>query len=304
MASSNRVKKIRKTQGTDFKESACSPLSGKDGKNTTCMTGKHLIELAQLWNKRHTDYPIESESPREIWRFFKKVFSSSCSSERCWIKNKMFGAGIDNDLLNELNELYAPDAPSEWKKNPRTWLNSMDIVSVMQQYEDRYSCFKFIGPSPIDFDRVITSSNGTKECVWDELCKFNINKQGTKTKIGVIFNTDPHNKPGEHWVSLFIDTKKRLIVYFDSAGSKIPPEVSRFIERIQKQIQTSNTPDQPEYNVIINKIAHQKKNTECGMYSLYFIIQMLKTGDVKQFTDTKRIIKDEEMEELRNEYFN
>lgn len=298
----NRNNKISESTKKDenFKYSACSPISNHKTKNHTCMDGEHLRELAELWNKRHPELRIETTSPREIWMFFKSVFSKTCESERCWIKNRMFGAGIDGDLLNELNELYAPDAPQEWRENPRTWLNSMDILSVMRQYEKKYKCFNFIGPTPIDFDKII-NDKGKKACVWDELCNFNILNQGTKNKIGIIFNTDPHDKSGEHWVSLFIDMKRRNIVYFDSAGSYIPPEIKTFVERIQKQLKNNN---EKEYKFIINKKEHQKKNTECGMYSLYFIIQMLKNGDYKYFTESKQTITDEQMEDLRNEYFN
>jgi hypothetical protein len=300
-----------------FNGSVCSPLANDNTNNNySCMSGNHLIELAHLWNRRHPEHKITSMTPRSIWTFFKNVFSNSCINEKCWIKKNMFGSGIDDNLLNELNDLYAPDAPKSWKDNPRTWLNSLDILSVMNQYEKKYSCFQFIGPSPIDFDKDVNSqqsynnsnnnNNNTKkkECVWNELCNFNIvklNNQGIKTKIGIIFNTDPHNEPGEHWVSLFIDIKHRLIVYFDSAGSSIPLEVKVFVERIQKQIYDNK---QEKYDFIENKIEHQKKNTECGMYSLYFIIQMLKTGNYKQFTETQQTITDEEMEKLREEYFN
>jgi hypothetical protein len=279
-----------------FKKLVCSPLSDSKA-DYSCMSSNHLRELAELWNKRHPEYQIKSQSPREIWMFFKNIFSTSCSTEQCWIKNKMFGAGLNSELLNELNELYAPKAPNDWKNNPRTWLNSLDILSVMKQYEKKYKCFSFIGPSPIDFDKIIVNG-GTRECVWDELCKFDITRQGEKTKLGIIFNTDPHDESGEHWVSLFIDMKQELIVYFDSAGSYIPDEIRIFVERIQKQLKDK------EYEFIVNKKVHQKKNTECGMYSLYFIIQMLKTGNYKQFTDVKKTITDSEMEYLRYEYFN
>ena len=50
-----------------------------------------------------------------------------------------------------------------------TWLNSTDIENIMQQYEDAYPNFEFIGPSPIDFDKVLMNN----KCVWDELCKLN-----------------------------------------------------------------------------------------------------------------------------------
>lgn len=292
--SSNKI-----NPNTSFNNSACSPMSDSKS-NYSCLSSNHLLELAELWNIRHPDQQINSNSPREIWLFFKTIFSASCSNERCWIKNKMFGAGLSNELLNELNELYAPKAPDEWNNNPRTWLNSQDISSVMEQYEKKYKCFLFIGPSPIDFDKKIIY-RGKRECVWDELCNFKINNHGEKTKIGIIFNTDPHDKSGEHWVSLFIDINAELIVYFDSAGSYIPDEIRVFVERIQKQLSRGG---KKEYNFIINRRVHQRKNTECGMYSLYFIIQMLKTGNYKHFTDSKKTITDEEMEILRREYFN
>ena len=99
-----------------------------------------------------------------------------------------------------------------WKKNPEEWLNSVDIEDVMKQYEKKVPTFMFIGPSPIDFDKHLLYG----ECVWDELCKFkleNILKKG-KNKIGIIFNLDPHYKNGSHWISMFIDIRKKFIFFF------------------------------------------------------------------------------------------
>ena len=50
-----------------------------------------------------------------------------------------------------------------------------------------------------------------------------------------------------------------------------------------------------------NKVEHQKKNTECGVYSLFFIIEMLKTDKDYMF---HKEIPDEEIEKFRKEYFN
>ena len=82
----------------------------------------------------------------------------------------------------------------------------------MKQYEKTYKCFDFIGPSPIDYDKHVSYG----ECVWEELCEFSLNKQikEGKTKIGIIFNLDPHHKPGSHWVAMFINTKKRRNILF------------------------------------------------------------------------------------------
>ena len=52
----------------------------------------------------------------------------------------------------------------------------------------------------------------------------------------------------------------------------------------------------------INKLEHQYKNTECGMYSLHFMIELIKDKDFKIFL--KKRIPDEEIFKLRNKYFN
>ena len=57
-----------------------------------------------------------------------------------------------------------------------------------------------------------------------------------------------------------------------------------------------------DFKVHINKREHQKTDSKCGMYCLYFIIQMLKDKDVTYFL--KNNIPDEEVFELRNKYFN
>ena len=66
--------------------------------------------------------------------------------------------------------------------------------------------FVFIGPSPQDFD-----AEDGNNCVWPELCRFNLAK--SKPKIGIIFNLDNHNQPGSHWVAMFIhkNTKRFFI---------------------------------------------------------------------------------------------
>ena len=50
-----------------------------------------------------------------------------------------------------------------------------------------------------------------------------------------------------------------------------------------------------------NQTAHQKKDTECGVYSLFFIIEMLKKEKPYMFTHE---IPDDKMEKFRKEYFN
>jgi Ulp1 family protease len=97
---------------------------------------------------------------------------------------------------------------------------------------------------------------------------------------------------------MFINIKEKTIIYFDSNGNKPPKEVKKLIDKIISQGKQLGF----DFNVFINKISHQKSNSECGMYSLYFIIQMLKDTDKDYFL--KQRIPDEDVFKLRDKYFN
>ena len=193
---------------------------------------------------------------------------------------------------------FAPEAPKEWKENPNEWLTSIDILEVMKQYERTYKCFDFIGPSPIDYDKHIAYG----ECVWEELCHLNLKdklKEGIY-KIGIVFNTDPHTESGEHWIALFIDIKKKFIMYFDSTGAKMPHEVGILMKRLEKQFKEMGI----NVRVMSNEgFKHQKSSTECGIYVIYFILELamgVKSPDYFK----KKFVPDAHMTRLRKIYFN
>ena len=276
----------------------CSPLSKKNKanrtvKNLSCFTDNGLKKMSQYWNIRHPDEKILSDKPNDIWLFFKDRFNKLCNNEKCWLRQKF----IENNN-KYLLKFFSPNAPSVWKKKPYTWLNSRDIEKIMHQYEDTYPYFEFIGPSPIDFDKVIMNN----KCVWEDLCKFSLNSKikNNINKIGIIFNTDPHNKSGKHWISLFIDIKNNFIAYFDSNGNAIPKEINNFVEKIKKQANLLKINLKYYDN---HKFIHQNNDGQCGMYTLYFIIELLLENKKPQdFKNNK--ISDETMRDYRSIYYN
>ena len=65
-----------------------------------------------------------------------------------------------------------------------------------------------------------------------------------------------------------------------------------------------------ELTYVDNKVAHQHGNTECGMYSLYMIISLLKETPhslhqtYSDFIQKEKRIQDKDMETLRHKLFN
>ena len=254
------------------------------------------MKLKNLWNARHADMKILSTQPKEVWGKLKVYLQNTCNKESCWLKQQF----ANGKIHVKLDDIFAPKYPEEWKKNPNEWLSSVDITNVMKQYERSYKCFDFIGPTPIDFD----AKEKSGQCVWQELCNFSLANQikEGKTKIGIIFNTDDHNGGGEHWISAFININTKEMYFYDSAGDKVPDEIKKFADRVIEQGKKLNPPILFKFDENY-PVRHQKSSTECGVYSLYFIIHMLEDKITSHYLKTHQI-KDEYIEKFRKIYFN
>ena len=237
---------------------------------------------------------IISDDVKVIWESLKTALGSVCNKESCWLRQ--LGASATKDLFN----YFAPESPKTWNKNPHEWLSSVDITKVMKQYEDAFPFFEFFGPSPIDFDK---TPKGEPSCVYEELCNFDIktyfNPANNKNKIGIIFNTDPHYLSGSHWISLFINIKQQFIFFFDSTGDPPSKEINKFAKKIMKQGKEIGI----NFKYIVNNKQHQKSNTECGIYSLFMITNLLKeTKTPNDFLSS--MFTDKEMTQFRQIFFN
>lgn len=272
-----------------FRKLVCGPKTRKK-KNKTCFHKDDLLFLKQEWNKRNPSQMIKSSNMYTIRKQLKQYMSNICEHERCWLTSILKERNINSDLFYR----FAPTRPSSWNNVPRQWLTNHDIKKVMNQYEYYYPEFTFIGPSPINYDDLKYSNT----CVWEELCNFSLDKYlGTKTSIGIIFNTDVHTGPGKHWIAIFINIKKEYIYYFDSGNQKMPLHVVKLMDTIQDQGLKYNIHFEKKQNVT----KHQKGYSECGMYCLHFIISLLKGKPLSYF---KRRIPDNKVFALRKLYFN
>jgi hypothetical protein len=80
----------------------------------------------------------------------------------------------------------------------------------------------------------------------------------------------------------------------------MPKEVKEFSNRVISQGLELDIKLKLDQNA---PFVHQEGNTECGMYSLYFIVSLIEdTVNPNYFKSNK--ISDAEMEKLRDRYFN
>ena len=219
-----------------YKEKHCSPK--KSDIHGTCLDKNMILKIAKTLNKLEKNnnnlrkinlHQSLEDIHGDICQNIQKL--SKCNSEACWMKIKslMNHFNINED---EFKDNFKPLMPENWKNNYNKWLSTTEIEDCLNQHMEADNNFYFYGAVPIDF----------KKCSVSNLCSFNMNKhlrQG-HSKIGIVFNTDPSTKDGEHWISMYIDLGKHNsnhcgIYYFDSYGNKPCKEITNLIHKIKKQ---------------------------------------------------------------------
>ena len=276
-----RLQRKKKKTKLTRNNNHCSPHALKNNiVSGSCLTKDAILKITEAHNKHNPQNSISDKLlPKDKLIKLREKMSGipQCDQETCWL-SKVKLREKDKNILQA--QLFVPAKPTEWSKNPNTWLTNFDIENVLNQYEKSNPEFSFIGPSPIDFD----SRPNKTECVCNKLCNFSIEKLLTqgKTKIGVVFNLDPHDKGGSHWVAMFIDLQDKFIFYFNSTGEKIQPQLKKF----KNMVITQGVSRFGKMDYYENTFEHQKSNTECGMYCLYFIITcLLRESDIFNTSD-------------------
>lgn len=255
---------------------SCSPIrrsSRQQGGVRTCFSYQSLARIARRFNEANPSNPIVvSRNRDELWHAIRQRIPE-CKDERCWIQARWM-TGDDESVIEED---FKPPIP----QGKYAWLNSDDIDRVLYQYERIVPTFRFVGTHPVDFQSVTPA-------VWS-MMKQHIRSSRVKM-IGLVLNLDYHDEPGSHWVAVLLDKSSRTLEYFDSFGDDAPPEVYKLSERLPHG-----------WSMVVNKVAHQQKNSECGNYAINFIVQRISGSSFKQVTSN--VIRDERMNSKRRDFF-
>ena len=218
---------------------------------------EEIERLRTVYNKEHPkESPVPKGTPEEMWTNIQHRLQDKCST------------GAAECIVSSL--MQRPRAPKQWTVNRYEWLSSDDIDHVEKNYMELFPKYYFVGCIPIDFDL----KSETSECIVSSLCEMKLTELSKKyDQIGIIFNTDPHDGPGEHWIALFCDIREELeyprITYFDSYAHVPEKEIKRLMKRWKEQWDATKKHSQP-MKMTFNATRHQFKDSECGMYCLYF----------------------------------
>lgn len=298
----------------------CAP--SKSYKDGSCFTIEALRKIAENYNKKNNDKIDINLGKNELVKELESKLSNKCSDQVCWLRLDIVKQLENDDIINNT---FRPVGPSKKYE----WLSTTHINDVIEQYQKVHKDFIFLGAVPYDFDDL--KMLGIADLNFKEL------ENKGKTKIGMVINLDEHYKNGSHWVALYTDLKKNKIYFFDSLGKKPQKRIRKFINRITKYLYSkkynSKLPindvlekikniknlnneqkqkfiDDNKYlknlfggafDIRFNHIQHQFDNSECGVYSINFIIRLVSGEDFDSIINN--VTKDEEMNKFRKEYF-
>jgi hypothetical protein len=254
----------------------------------TCYDENALESLALAYNQANPQNKIpirglgggKAMAAKQIWKGLKNRLKQ-CDTEWCWL-NQRFAKKIADPKIKFFT--FKPKIP----KGKDTWLSTIDIERVMQQFEQVKKNFVFLGAVPIDFETAPYYRSKFQNLTFKQMENDGI------TKIGIVFNEDPHDQSGSHWVAAFIDTKLREFQFFDSLGKKPNRRIVKWFERL-------NQHENPKYYLVWNDRTHQLQNNECGVYSLNFIIHRLLGFPFQKIVDN--VIRDSRMNKQRKMIF-
>lgn len=84
--------------------------------------------------------------------------------------------------------------------------------------------------------------------------------------VGLIVNTDPHNKPGQHWVGIY--KQGRTIHFFDSFGRDFREFAEPFASIMKDFVS--------DFQVFVNKKQYQDEVADtCGRWTFYYILSRI-----------------------------
>lgn len=267
--------------------SQCHPRVGPKRPPHGCLPVEVLTRLAK-------QVGVSQGSPVQIRNDIEKKLGVDPGKELSFVRALPLS---DSEKKTLIQSHLRPEQPVKWQEDPDMWLDSVNIENVMRQYEEAFPAFEFMGPFPIDFAAPdpYNTSGGEKKCLIKEICNLRVEqalKEGTKS-IGIIYNLDPHFKDGSHWVANYIDIPRHKCYYFDSYGYEPPKQIATFMKWLTTQ--------DPSMKLMYNARRFQLQGSECGMYSMYFIIRMLAGDEFRPFC--RRQPRDSVMLDLRDWLF-
>lgn len=299
-----------------------------------CAPDKVVDALKKFVNEKVKS--VDKLQPKAILDLAKNKLG--CKTEACVYKNSTFQKFVsDNNIMNPnylkstvLQQYIKPPGP----RDSLAWLDNINIDDTLAIWAREFSDFYPYSFNMVDFEGPVyygMEDTGQKGFYKGSLERVHLEdilngnvyvEQGPGfepvkrpcKRMGCVLNTDTSTGTGEHWVALFIDcsggksgNEPWTVEYFNSSGNFPPQSVDRFMTKAEQKLMAYQR--DPEHDLkngveVVKSVAvtqHQQSNSECGLYSLFYIRSRLEGKPYEYFQD--HVIEDCFMTEFRKYLF-
>jgi hypothetical protein len=320
---------------TNTLETVCS--INTDGNDGICLPINTISKLNNVIVDDNTVNDIcEKNDIKCIKNNKEEIISSIAANFGCSNDNNreicIINKTEENRILdsNEVNKIKFNHFKPYASKNPIDWLSNDDIDMVQEQLYKKYNGYYYSNIHMIDLVMVDHSNSqlinhpikNIKDIdFYKELNNIDYNNKITiepnKLKsYGIVCNTDPSTKGGQHWFSIYINFNSSgtlqdpyTIEYFNSSGGPLySKKFKEFFLNLENDL--TNKLQKCVKFIQVTNIQHQglepglgDKSGNCGCYSLYYIWSRLQNIPYQEFNKKKMILSDNIITEFREKLF-
>ena len=270
---------------TDLIEKA----SEKDCHDTGVCSTPEILQLMRDFYKMRTRRNVQG--PKVIDLLKKEL---NVKGEACILKNDKFNEfakqrGKQGIIENYIKTTIKPSGP----RDNNEWLNNFHIDHTFALLEKTHPLFRRIPYQMIDFHTVRQQEETLSDIDFVEEYKKG------KRLFGCAINTDTSSGSGIHWFAFFVNLEKKpyTIEFFDSTGRSMDPQVREYAMTLKADLEKAKLPVQ----LIENRRVHQRENSECGVYTSFYIYARVNGYSFKDFQT--EIIPDSEIKKFREGMF-
>lgn len=258
---------------------ACS--YGHDGKGNTCMSDSTAQKLIAMQHNLGFGQPLE---------VILREKGKTVDELGLLLDKRVISALGEKTVMKEINENFKPPGPVDW-----SLFNNFVEDNVMKHLNRWDPTFLGLDVNLMDFESYggsLSQLRFTNDGI--------IHNGKTYKSFGCVVNTMKMSgdltKVG-HWVAVFGDFRNphKTIEYFNSSGRSAPSEMWSWMNKSAKSVENCTA-------LNVSNIQHQKSETECGIYAVYYITARVCGLCYKKFRETT--ISDERVNKFRKNMFN
>lgn len=253
-----------------------------------CFNHNDVCLIAKAYKTEYPDDELPNDE-NEIIVHLENRFSACKRSHRCLLQQPFVRKYQETKAL--ASQVLLPEGPKE----PEEWLSTTHINNVLDQFVAKYPDTLYTKAVPSDFRQI--PELGIRDLNFAEL-----QKNGTH-KIAMVVNTDPSWKSGQHWVAIWINFKKGHVYYWDSVGNLPPKPMLFFMTDCVKYMMERDgiTDIGKNYDIYCNVNEIQKLDSQCGVYCINTLVQLMKGRKYRDIIDDA--LSDKQMEICREYYY-